>query len=194
MTYKVIYDEKNCTAANRCINIAPKLWKMGKDKKAVLAGGHLNLQTGKQERLIEEKDLEAYKETALICPSYVIDIVDTKTEKSVLNLKPTRDPEKEKVPILKAHYDSRSEWKMDPKGFFTIKPFPQEGLLRARYYDGSHALKLTIEGKSAEEIYNTLVREGLVSLLEHAAYLGSELQKAEIAMKKNLPYVQDDPL
>jgi len=51
-----------------------------------------------------------------------------------------------------------------------------------------------IEGANAEEIYVTLVREKLVSTLEHAAYVGCELMKAEIAMKKNLPYVQDDPL
>lgn len=194
MAYKVVYDEKNCTAANRCMNIQPKLWKLGGGKKAVLEGGQLNQQTGKYERVIEDKDFEAYKETALICPSYVIDIVDTKTGKSVLNIRPTKPNEKENVPVLKAHYDSRKEWKMDPKGFFTIKPFPEESIIRVRYYDDTHALKLVIEGKTAEEIYNTIVRDGLVSLPEHAAYLGSELQKAEIAMKKNLPYIQDDPL
>lgn len=100
------------------------------------------------------------------------------------------DPER----IIKADYDSRKEWKMDPKGFFTIKPFPEEGIIRVRYYDAKHKLLALIEGNSAEEIYNTICRENLVSSLAHAAYLGSELQKAEIAMKKRLPYVQDEPL
>ena len=83
---------------------------------------------------------------------------------------------------------------MDPKGFFTIKPYPDEKMLRVRYYGEDHALKYSVEGTNAEEIYVTIVREGMVSTLEHAAYVGSELMKAEIAMKKNLAYVQDDPL
>jgi dihydropteroate synthase len=67
-------------------------------------------------------------------------------------------------------------------------------MIRVRYYGEDHALKLVCEGANAEEIYVTIVREGLVSTLEHAAYVGCELMKAEVAMKKNLPYVQDDPL
>lgn len=98
------------------------------------------------------------------------------------------------IPIITAHYNSKKEWRMDPKGFFTIKPFPEEQLIRVRYYDEKHTLKLLIEGKSAEEIYNTIIREELISALQHAAYIGCELMKAEIAMKKNLYYVQDDPL
>ncbi|OGR87943.1 MAG: hypothetical protein A3A86_04420 [Elusimicrobia bacterium RIFCSPLOWO2_01_FULL_60_11] len=121
-------------------------------------------------------------------------MVDAETGKSVLNINPTKPGDKVEVPVLRAHYDSRKEWKMDPKGFFTIKPYPDEQMIRVRYYGEDHALKLSIEGANAEEIYVTLVREKLVSTLEHAAYVGCELMKAEIAMKKNLPYVQDDPL
>jgi tetrahydromethanopterin S-methyltransferase subunit A len=103
-------------------------------------------------------------------------------------------PDKQPLKTIKAAYDSKKEWSMDPKGFFTIKPFHEEGIIRVRYYDAKHKLIYLIEGGSAEEIYNTIIREGLVSLMAHAAYLGSELQKAEIAMKFNLPYVQDDSL
>ena len=48
-----------------------------------------------------------------------------------------------------------------------------------------------IEGRSAKEVYEEIIRKGLVSRLEHAAYLGSELQKAEIAMLTGKEYVQD---
>ena len=95
---------------------------------------------------------------------------------------------------ISASYNSKKEWKMDPLGFFTIKPFPEEGLIRVRYYNAKHQRIALIEGKNAEEIYATICREGMVSILSHAAYLGSELQKAEIAMKKGIPYVQDEPL
>ena len=48
-----------------------------------------------------------------------------------------------------------------------------------------------IEGRSAKEVYEEIIRKGLVSRLEHAAYLGSELQKAEIALLTGKEYVQD---
>ena len=194
--YKVIYDKKNCIGANKCMGIHPNLWGKDKDDKAILLGGTFNKFWGKYELLIEEKDLEAYRESALICPVYVIDIIDPEKREnnSVLNINPTKEEDKDKVPVIHAHYDSRKEWKMDPKGFFTIKPYPGEQVIRVRYYGEDHALKLVCEGKNAEEIYNTIVREGLLSTFQHAAYLGTELMKAEIAMKKNLAYVQDDPL
>ena len=194
MEYKVIYEKNDCISANRCMGIHPELWDKDQDGKAILKKGNLNSQTKKYELAIQEKELPAYKESALICPVFVIDILELESGKSILNIKPTKTPEKEDVPVLKAHYESRKEWAMDPKGFFTIKPFPEEQLIRARYYGEDYALKIVIEGKNAEEIYNTIVREKLVSTFQHAAYVGCELMKAEIAMKKNLSYVQDDPL
>ena len=50
---------------------------------------------------------------------------------------------------------------------------------------------LVIKGKSAKEIYEEIIKKGLVTRMEHAAYLGSELQKAEIAMITGKNYVQD---
>ena len=193
--YKIVYDQENCISAHKCMGIHPTLWgKENGGERAVLNGGTLNAQTGKFELLIDDSQLTAYKESALICPAYVIDVLDNASGKSILNIKPTKEADKDKVPVIKAHYDSRKEWKMDPKGFFTIKPFPAEKLIRARYYGEDHALKFIVEGESAEKIYNTIVREGLVSTFQHAAYVGTELMKAEIAMAKNLDYVQDDPL
>lgn len=101
------------------------------------------------------------------------------------------------VPVIKASYDSAKEWVLDPKGFFTIKPFPEEGIIRVRYYQiekTGHKKVCLIEGKTAEEIVQTIVREKLVSSLQHIAYLGSELQKAEVALKLKLEFVQDSPL
>ena len=50
---------------------------------------------------------------------------------------------------------------------------------------------LVIVGHSAKEIYEEIITKNLVSRMEHAAYLGSELQKAEIAMITGKEYVQD---
>jgi dihydropteroate synthase len=53
---------------------------------------------------------------------------------------------------------------------------------------------LIIKGKNAEDIYRTIIDLGLVSLFDHAAYLGSELQKAQIALVTGKSYLQDMPL
>ena len=101
------------------------------------------------------------------------------------------------IKVIKASYDSKKEWILDKKGFFTIKPFPEEGIIRVRYYKVTpqgHKKVSLIEGKTAEEIVQTIVREKLVSSLQHAAYLGSELQKAEVALKLKLEFIQDSPL
>ena len=50
---------------------------------------------------------------------------------------------------------------------------------------------LVIIGKTAKEVYEEIIKKELVTRMEHAAYLGSELQKAEIAMITGKDYVQD---
>lgn len=50
---------------------------------------------------------------------------------------------------------------------------------------------VAIVGQSAKKIYEELLNRKLVSRLEHAAYLGAELQKAEIAMVTGKNYTQD---
>jgi len=56
------------------------------------------------------------------------------------------------------------------------------------------ALAHRIVGPDAESLCGALLEWGLVSRLEHAAYLGRELEKAELALHKGLDYVQDEPL
>lgn len=50
---------------------------------------------------------------------------------------------------------------------------------------------MVFEGKTAKEISDEIIKKGLVTRLEHAAYLGAELEKAEIAMVTRKDYVQD---
>jgi rubredoxin len=100
----------------------------------------------------------------------------------------------EDVPTIKASYDRMKEWVMDPKGYFTIKPFPEENLIKVRYYTNDGKLQNVIEGKDAMEIYNTIIKEKMISSLQHAADMGAELMKAEVCMKLKKEYVQDGPL
>jgi hypothetical protein len=99
-----------------------------------------------------------------------------------------------KVKTIKAHYTSLKEWRKDLKGYFVIKVFYDKGYFGARYHTYDAVPHFDIIGNDAEAIVQTIVREKLVSSLQHAAYLGHELHKAEIALYFRLNFVQDSPL
>ena len=188
--YEVRVDRKKCIGAGFCEKLVPRMFKIDSENKATLNGG---VAVGAETVAITvgDADLKDSIMAAKVCPSYAIAVANKATRQNMLDIEPEKHLP---LKMVQAHYDSMKEWSMDPLGFFTIKPFPDEGIIRVRYYNAKHQLAALIEGKNAEEIYITICREGFVSIPSHAAYLGSELQKAEIAMKKNLPYVQDDPL
>jgi tetrahydromethanopterin S-methyltransferase subunit A len=99
----------------------------------------------------------------------------------------------------------------DPKGFFYIYVDKAAGKIVVEHYanveklvgmrDGdeikliaSGKIKHKFEDSHAEHMYKKILEKNIVSRLDHAAYLGSELAKAEIALQDNLEYEQDKPL
>ena len=97
-----------------------------------------------------------------------------------------------------AKYDRIKDWKMDPKGYFLIAIDREDSFIRVGYCKftklGNNPVNdmvAEIKGKNALEIVNTLVREKFISTLQHAADMGIELHKAEIALKFNIKYIQD---
>ena len=48
-----------------------------------------------------------------------------------------------------------------------------------------------VSGKTAIEIVNTLIKYKYISSLQHAADMGIELCKAELALRYKLNYIQD---
>ena len=99
------------------------------------------------------------------------------------------------TPVIVARYDRIKDWEMDLKGYFLIRVERDAGLIRAAFCTISdHTIQSEVTGKTALEVVNTLIREEMVSTLQHAADLGAELQKAELALRHGLEYVQDDEL
>lgn len=79
----------------------------------------------------------------------------------------------------------------DPAGYFVIFPDHARGLLSLEHYQNDGLLDVVIEGVSAAELYTVAVEKGLLSRLDHAAYLGRELARAERSLKTGETYVQD---
>jgi tetrahydromethanopterin S-methyltransferase subunit A len=84
----------------------------------------------------------------------------------------------------------------DPKGYFVITLDRQAGQIVLRHYQPDHTPAHEMRGRSAESMVLGLLREGLVSQLSHAGYLGNELAKAEAALRLGsaVRYEQDWPL
>ena len=79
----------------------------------------------------------------------------------------------------------------DPKGYFVIFPDGARSILALEHYANNGVLTTIIEGRTAAELYMTAIDRNLVSRLDHAAYLGRELARAEHALSSGQPYVQD---
>jgi tetrahydromethanopterin S-methyltransferase subunit A len=87
--------------------------------------------------------------------------------------------------------EAPKQLRLDRAGFFIVLPQPQKGLIVCEHYENSGRLAHVIEGRRAALIAATIVERGLVTQLDHAAYLGRELQKAEAALTDGLAYEQD---
>ncbi len=85
---------------------------------------------------------------------------------------------------------------LDSLGMFKISIDRAEGVLVAIYYDSTQMDKPVnvVKGETADRVFIKIVEMGLVSRLDHAAYLGSELAKAEIALRTGKEYIQDKEL
>jgi dihydropteroate synthase len=102
---------------------------------------------------------------------------------------------------IAAKYHKIKDWVMDPRGYFLIEIDREKKLLRVGYCKFTKLgnkpitdMVSIVSGRTAIEIVNTLIRNKYISTLQHAADMGIELSKAELALKYKLNYVQDKDL
>jgi tetrahydromethanopterin S-methyltransferase subunit A len=95
-------------------------------------------------------------------------------------------------PVPHGEGGAGSPWTPDPRGNFLIA---LEGgqLVAAHATTTGGPTGYRFVGRTAVEVYRAIVAAGLVSQLDHAAYLGAELARAEVALRAALPYRQDEP-
>ncbi len=82
---------------------------------------------------------------------------------------------------------------IDPRGSFVICLKREAGEVFVDHFSTAH--KKTgyfFRGREAKEIISNILNENLVSRLDHAYYLGKELERAFRALREGKPYVQDE--
>jgi dihydropteroate synthase-like protein len=106
------------------------------------------------------------------------------------------DEELEKNAQVTMANEESGQAAFDPRGMFRITLDRDAETIVALHFAMSDADKPNhiVKGKTAEAIYAKIVEMGLVTRLDHAAYLGSELAKAEIALRTGKEYIQDSKL
>lgn len=110
--------------------------------------------------------------------------------------------------IKQEHYDAsleagvplisearRQRFIHDPKGCFKIALDRDTKQIVLHYYVyGDSMPRLVIKGRDPLAMFRAAVGRGLVSRLDHAAYLGIELEKADVALRTQKSYIQDQPI
>jgi tetrahydromethanopterin S-methyltransferase subunit A len=80
---------------------------------------------------------------------------------------------------------------LDPNGYFILFPDRNREVLLVEHYKNDGVLAHSFTGRTAHELYMTIIARELVSRLDHAACLGTELARAERCLATGEPYVQD---
>jgi tetrahydromethanopterin S-methyltransferase subunit A len=93
------------------------------------------------------------------------------------------------VPVRRAAPAPRTV--ADPAGYLVVHADSRQQLLVIEHYRNDGLLTGVIEAASATDGYTSVLAAGLVSRLDHAAYLGRELARAEHALPSGTRYQQD---
>ena len=99
-----------------------------------------------------------------------------------------------KVDHVKCGHRESQDYQADPAGFFVIQVNSQKREIVVEHYSNEHELLRVLHGKNSLEICSTIIRNGWVTIPGHAAYLGRELGKAELASRRGWLYEQNKGL
>ncbi len=95
---------------------------------------------------------------------------------------------------VEGRYDEMRDWAIDPIGYFLIRINKDKNRVEAAYCPKTNKITVMITGNTPQDIFFKAISMGLISRLDHAAYLGKELEKAFLALRYNLKYEQDSKL
>jgi len=80
---------------------------------------------------------------------------------------------------------------LDPAGYFVVYPDRSHQRLTLEHYTNKGVLNRIFTAVSATALYARVIEAKLISRLDHAAYLGRELARAEQALQSGEDYIQD---
>jgi tetrahydromethanopterin S-methyltransferase subunit A len=98
-------------------------------------------------------------------------------------------PDTPTLPVETAHTPQRLV--SDPAGYFVVYPDQVHQQIALEHYTNKGVLDRVFTATDPAALYATVIDQGLISRLDHAAYLGRELARAEQSLQSGKQYVQD---
>lgn len=92
--------------------------------------------------------------------------------------------------LIKINERVQYNLQLDKLGYFLIKVDQVAKEIQVMYYNYDKILQSTIVGKNSRDLCLALIEKGWISQLDHAAYLGIEITKAQYALENEIEYVQ----
>ena len=102
-----------------------------------------------------------------------------------------QDTWEETKELLNEHYKGTHCF-FDPRGYYIVRL--EKGKIKAEHYSNDAQLLKEYFGTSAREINDQINSSHHTKDTYHAAYLGEELMKAEVALAEGVEYAQDSPV
>ncbi len=187
--YRIELDKTKCISNKSCIE--------ADSSNFYLESGRIMLANAKnvQKLMFVEKEMTCEESAkavnaAKICPANAIKIINLSKKENLVET----NVKTESAKIINAVYDDNKDFVLDPNGYFLIRIIPEQKEIEVGFCGAKNKVEVIIKGKKPIDIYHTIAHLNLISKMEHAAYLGRELQKAFIALQKGIKYVQDDEL
>lgn len=94
-------------------------------------------------------------------------------------------------PVERIHAHEPARLTLDKAGYFIVYPDARTKRLIVEHYTNQGVLNCVLEGTSAGALYSEVIERQLLTRLDHAAYLGRELARAEHSLLTGAPFVQD---
>ena len=95
------------------------------------------------------------------------------------------------APVERVKAEEPKRLVLDRACYFVIYPDARAKSLVVEHYSNQGVFDCVLEGASPGAIYTTAIERQLLTRLDHAAYLGRELARAEKSLIEGTPFVQD---
>lgn len=187
---RIEYNKNACIGNGSCAAIAPGHFEL-KGKKAKLLGSGINNGIYSKEVGCNKTAAKGIIDAGIACPVNAIRVFDLDKNEDIVGFKVEDKVAKEII----ADYDDEEDFVIDGKNYFLIRLDRENKNIEVGFCKEKNKVVLKVTGKKPVDIYQTMInKEKLPIRKDHAAYLGRELQKAYIALKNDLEYVQDEEL
>ena len=187
---RIEYYKRRCIGQGNCAALDHEHFELLGKKAALLNSRNIGKETYALEVDCDGKAADRIIDAGRSCPVNAIRVTDMKKNEDIVGI----DVEEDNVKEITAEYDDK-EFVIDDKGYFLVRVEWEKENIEVAFCKEKNKVALKIIGKKPIDIYHTIInKEKLPIRKDQCAYIGRELQKAYIALKNNLKYVQDEEL